>query len=69
MALCIYQVTYSDRKFCRFVVQALLVWALRDKLGDEIWQAYQGSDQIKLEIVVSPIRPSGGGVGAVYSEN
>ena len=38
----------------------------------ESWQAYQGPDQIKLEIVASPIQPYGGGGGlsgrTVYSE-
>ena len=29
----------------------------------EIWQSYQGPEQIKLEIDASPIQPSGGGEG------
>ena len=36
---------------------------------DEIWQAYQRPDQIKLEIVLSPIRLSEGSGGTVNSEN
>ena len=66
MALGIYQVTYSDREFCRSVGLSVLsrfcyFRHLQVSKDDEIWQAYQEPDQIKLEIVVYLIRPYGGG--------
>ena len=36
------------------------LWHFQISLNDEILQLYQGPDQIKVEIVVSPIRPFGG---------
>ena len=60
MVLGIYQVTYSDRKFCRSVCRSRFCYFKRFQVSQdhEIWQAYQEPDQIKLEIVVPPIRPS-----------
>ena len=72
MALGIYQVTYSGRKFCwsvgsRFASLGTSRSARTMKFG----RPYQGPDQIELEIVVYLIQPSGGGGrvgGTVNSE-
>ena len=65
MALGINQVTYSDRKFCRSLCLSWFCYFRHFQVSqdDEIWQAYQGPDQIKLKIVVFESWPSGGRVG------
>ena len=51
MAFGIYKVTYRYRRFCRsWFCQFSHFHISQD---DEIWQAYQGPNQIKLEVVVS----------------
>ena len=58
MALGINQVTYSDRKFCRSVCPGFATFGhFQVSWDDKIREAYQGPDQIKLEIVVSPNLP------------
>ena len=62
-------VTYSDRKFCQSVCLSLFCKFrhLQISYDYEIWQLYQGPNQIKLGIVVSLIRPSGGGSGGTVN--
>ena len=61
MALGINQVTYSNRKFCRSVCLSVCrsrfcyFRHFQVSYDDEIWQAYQGPDQIKFEVIVFPI--------------
>ena len=56
MALGINQVTYSNRKFCRSVCLSVgrsrFCYSRHFQVSwdDELWQAYQGPGQIKLEM-------------------
>ena len=69
MALGIYQVTYSDRKFCRSVGPGFAsLDNSRQARTKEIWQTYQRPDKTRLELVVFQIPPPGGSGRTVNSE-